>query len=249
MWSPISTILAFSSNDIWFGAGIHWDGIDFITKPMNISFPYHINKMWGTSSNDFYIVGNNGNIAHYNGSSWTKIESGTTVDLLDVWGSPEGTVWTCGYSGDYAVSVLLRFDGTNWNKIYEGPSSNQNNNEYIGPTSGVWTNSEFFTYVASWGKIYRQPNNNILNIQRVTPNFSDVAFAIRGTNHNNIFIAGQHGLVGHYNGITYKEITELKNENEYLFKIDVKNNKAVGIGYNYQGLAGSTAVIHLININ
>ena len=193
----------------------------------------------GSPVSDIYFVGTLGTIAHYNGTSWTKIESGTTVDLLDVWGSPDGTVWTCGYNSEDAFTTLLRFDGLQWNKVYEGSPNNMNNNEYIGPTSGVWTNTKFFTYVASWGKIYRQPNNNILNIQRVTPNFSDVAFAIRGTSHNNIFITGQHGLVGHYNGNTYKEITELKDEDEYLLKIDAKNNKAVGIGYNYQGFAGS----------
>ncbi|MBK7500058.1 MAG: hypothetical protein IPI19_13450 [Ignavibacteriales bacterium] len=44
-----------------------------------------LNKLWGISSNDLYAFGNNGNIAHYNnGSSWTKIESGTTLNLTDI---------------------------------------------------------------------------------------------------------------------------------------------------------------------
>lgn len=45
-----------------------------------------MNKIWGSSSNDLYVVGNSGNIARYNGSSWTKIESGTTANINDIWG-------------------------------------------------------------------------------------------------------------------------------------------------------------------
>ena len=45
-----------------------------------------MNKIWGTSSQDLYVVGYGGNIAHYNGSSWTKIESGTDLDIQDIWG-------------------------------------------------------------------------------------------------------------------------------------------------------------------
>ena len=50
-----------------------------------------INKIWGSSSNDLYIVGNNGNIAWYNGSVWTKIESGTELNIQDIWGVPDGS--------------------------------------------------------------------------------------------------------------------------------------------------------------
>ena len=31
-----------------------------------------MNKIWGSSSNDLYVVGNAGNIAHYNGSKLDK---------------------------------------------------------------------------------------------------------------------------------------------------------------------------------
>ncbi len=36
-------------------------------------------SIWGTSSKNFYVVGNNGNIAHYDGSKWTKIQSPVRV--------------------------------------------------------------------------------------------------------------------------------------------------------------------------
>ncbi len=95
-YHPIQSIFAFGPNDIWFcGNGvIHWDGNGFvpIEIPTNVWGPYQMNKLWGSSSSDLYVVGNNGNIAWYNGSQWIRIESGTDVDLLDVWGTPDGSI-------------------------------------------------------------------------------------------------------------------------------------------------------------
>lgn len=86
---PAKSIFTFNENEIW----IAMDG-DQIAQLENgiqvhticLPWSFSINKMWGSSSNDLYVVGNNGNIAHYNGSQWTKIESGTTLDIYDIWG-------------------------------------------------------------------------------------------------------------------------------------------------------------------
>jgi hypothetical protein len=43
--------------------------------------------MWGTDKAIIYTVGYEvGNIAHYNGTSWKKIESGTDLNINDIWG-------------------------------------------------------------------------------------------------------------------------------------------------------------------
>ncbi|MBI3765577.1 MAG: hypothetical protein HY277_03630, partial [Ignavibacteriales bacterium] len=90
---PLSTVFAFSENDIWV-AGTqprHWNGT--IWEQFGISsstFNGRATKLWGSSSNSLYMVGTNGVIAFYNNGTWQKLESGTDVDLLDVWGSPDG---------------------------------------------------------------------------------------------------------------------------------------------------------------
>ena len=87
------SVFAFNENDIWFSGGVislGWTIYSISNSNQCLRVHMQMNKIWGSSSNDLYIVGNDGNIAHYNGSSWTKIESGTIVDLFDVWGSPNG---------------------------------------------------------------------------------------------------------------------------------------------------------------
>ena len=87
-YNPMYSICAFDENDIWLEAGIHWDGNKFQTEPLNIDFPSHVNKMWGVSSNDLYIGGNSGLIAHRGSDGlWQKLESGTTTAITDIWGS------------------------------------------------------------------------------------------------------------------------------------------------------------------
>ncbi|MCK7527248.1 MAG: hypothetical protein MZV64_61415 [Ignavibacteriales bacterium] len=75
-----------SSTDIWIGMDgsqvVHWNG-EGQSQP--ICTPISINKLC-SSSNDLYAVGYGGGIAHYNGTSWSKIESGTTTTINDIWG-------------------------------------------------------------------------------------------------------------------------------------------------------------------
>ena len=84
---PAKSIFTFNENDIW----IAMDG-DQIAKLENgiqvhticLPWSFSINKMWGSSSNDLYVVGNNGNIAHYNGSQLDQIRKRNKLDIYDI---------------------------------------------------------------------------------------------------------------------------------------------------------------------
>jgi len=107
--APMKSIFAFNENDVWIGLDqiIHWDGTTY--KSIELSdavFPSWINKIWGTSSKDLYIVGSGGNIAHYNGSSWTKLESGTSLILANIAVYNQKEIHICGLNMA-TVEVLL----------------------------------------------------------------------------------------------------------------------------------------------
>jgi hypothetical protein len=239
----IRSIFAFNENDIWFSAFIRYDGQNFIELPIPpILIGWSINKIWGSNSSDLYVVGNNGNIAWYNGSQWSRIESGTDVDLLDVWGTPDGTVWACGYSGDYAISALLKITGQSVEKIYEGFSSNQNNGYYVGPMSGEWGTGNIRIYLMNWSGIYIQANSSNLFLEKEIAKFSDVGFGIDGTDDNNIFSCGE-GFVGHWNGTNYTEYPELFKSSRTFLNVSAKRNTVAAVGSDYNSLIYSQAVI------
>jgi hypothetical protein len=58
--------------------------------------------VWGTSASDVYAVGAEGTILHWDGSTVTSMNSGTTNDLLGIWGT-ENVVYVVGANG-----IILR---------------------------------------------------------------------------------------------------------------------------------------------
>ena len=46
-----------------------------------------LNGVWGSSSSDVYAVGQLGGILHYDGDSWSKMASGTSIGLSGIWGT------------------------------------------------------------------------------------------------------------------------------------------------------------------
>jgi len=126
--NPISSIFAIYENDIWFkkvGLPVRWDGNSYFKyTPSNSTYPGQpsIDAIWGSSSSDVYFVGREGSIVHYNGSTFREMESGTDIDLTDIWGvvdpeTGEPHVWACGNASDSRASVILYLKDGQWNKI------------------------------------------------------------------------------------------------------------------------------------
>ena len=86
---PAKAIFAFENRRIWISSSgdkiaILENGIqiDKFCLPYNVSMS--INKIWGASSNNLYIVGNEGKIAHYQNGNWSNIESGINLNIHDI---------------------------------------------------------------------------------------------------------------------------------------------------------------------
>ncbi len=226
-YTGIRAIYAFNQNDVWFGIAslIHWNGSAFQSVNTSAFFPALINKMWGVSSNDFYITGNNGNIAHYNGSSWTRIESGTTSIINDAWGitnQQNNTIVYCAVSsffvpGDKKILKIVdgKVEAVNWNRDVRLYST--------------WTNNENFLYVCGEGVFVNKLGTwEQINLPQVGTN------SIRGNEINDIFIDGDSGFISHFNGVNWQIYNGnyLKGYSRLSFKNDI-----VAIAGNYQGKA------------
>ena len=210
-----------------------------------MSNPYgSVEKLWGNSKTFIQGVGKNGTIVYNYGQTWQQIVGGTEVDLFDIWGSDDGTLWTCGYSNDYGTTALLRFSGTGWENVYKGSGSNQSNGYYIGPLSGVWSTGNQRIYLMNWNGIYIQANSDELFFEKELTRFSSASYGIDGTGDNNIFVCGV-SFIGHWNGVTYKEYPELYQENRRFLNVDVKENIVCSVGRDYNDFIYSEAVIAL----
>ncbi|MEJ5306669.1 MAG: hypothetical protein WHV63_12175, partial [Ignavibacteria bacterium] len=163
-YPPFRSIIAFSDTEIVLtsGGSIGWfngrtNRTDCGIRPLLTGA---INKLWGSSSSDLYAVGNNGNIAHWDGVRWRKIESGTDVDLLDVWGTPDGkVVWVSGRV-DLSKSVLIKIVDGQANIVFEDHYPWQIKKGRIsGGILSIWTNSTNLLYVTTPITVYRCLSN------------------------------------------------------------------------------------------
>ena len=234
--TPIDGIFAFSPTDIWLVAGdpIHGDGknwSDFdirnITGDQNID----VLKGWGTSSSNIYFVGRNGNIVHYNGSSWTKIESGTSLEFLDIYGATDNTTGeqqilaVC--SENYPLGeAIFSISGNTATKISSNPLSQYE-------LFSVWFVPNQHYYVVGSG-IYEKNSLSDSTWKNYPTEFTHYASSeIRGSGLNDIFVVGAFGEFLHWNGASWKSfITETGFPSGSYGSVAVKGDLVITVGYN-----------------
>jgi hypothetical protein len=244
-FAPLKSIYAFSYDNIvvtsgggmWWYNGIKWNAECSINPLLTGA----INKLWGSSSEDLYAVGNNGNIAHYQNGSWSKIESGTSIALKDICGTPDGKeIWTCGWNYQTGQSMIQ--------KITESASGIIWDSEVLDPKfvfSGLINsicsngNSEF---VFVGGQVYRQSllDGRLAKREWInTVNGSNVlelgnyGYRIKSSNKNNIAVVGDAAMIWHYNGSTWYKFTVLYNEEDRLYGLAIIDNLIVAVGKRY----------------
>ncbi|MGD8306842.1 MAG: hypothetical protein PVF17_09325 [Ignavibacteria bacterium] len=242
----IRSVFAFSDNDIWFARGgslVHYDGINYFNDcEMNSLLTGSINTIWGRSSSDLYIAGLIGNIVHYNGQNWQRIESGTDINLTDIFGTPDGlTVWTCGWDNNHTNNIILNVENNSTEIIWDGITQGQG---YLPPIliNTLWTSGGEFLLagglvVYKHSLLYRERPAYIVHIPTETGSKAfepgNFVWRMRGTGKNNIFLAGDLGMLWHFNGASWYKYDEFYNQqfDRRFRSIDVKNNIVAAVGW------------------
>ena len=242
---PLRSILVFTENDIWFARGgslVHYNGSTFYNDcDMNSLLEGSINKIWGTDSNNIYAVGGAGSIAHYNGSSWQKLESpagadATDFDFQDIWGVVD---LSNGQNKILAVacnrftndgSAIVQITG-NTIKIVQGDGLPSN-------ISGVWSADGREWYICGDG---------LFKSRDLTKPWQEIAgqpliykLCIRGNGPNDIFVAGYLGLVSHWNGYSWQTYPAMPGN---YYGLAVQGDLVVAVGQETAGWVGGPAAI------
>jgi hypothetical protein len=223
---PIQGIWAISNNEVWLASGsiFYWNGQNGeISYQRDIGTSDIVTKIWYNTYSDIYGVGRNGIIVHYNGSTWEKLESGTTTDIRDIWGAVNSQsgrktilcpVSDRSHRGEYRLLTISNStvrDTLNWDLERRILS--------------VWFNHNSPVYECGSGlRVYKDNSWNEIDIP------SYITLRVRGSAWNNIFVVGVFGLVMHYNGSTWHEYPELAFENGELKGLFVTENLVVATG-------------------
>ena len=233
-WS-CRALFAFSEINLWFNATTKWNGLNYSVH--DHGFPLEPNgdgwlvyKMWGSGDNDLYVVGNNGNIAHYNGSSWTKIQSGTNIEIQDIWGvnnagSPQRQVFCI--ASDKYQSIDKKVYSIKNNNVTE-----ISNEGLPWSLSSIWFNNKHKCYIVGDGIFTKDlsSSNSWQNITLgITPYYTH---AIRGTGLNDIVVGGSFGELLHFDGSTWYSYKgrELPDFIGNYFAVGIKGNVICAVG-------------------
>ncbi|MBV6510701.1 MAG: hypothetical protein FMNOHCHN_00178 [Ignavibacteriaceae bacterium] len=230
-YSPLKAIFAFSDSNIAItsGGSIGWfngkiNRADCGIRPL---LSGAINKMWGSSSSDLYVVGNGGNIADYNGTSWQKIESGTTLHINDVWGdyNTMSKKWEILCVG----SNQFIDEGRTLLSIEENKATPINDSGLSWALNSIWFKTRRKYIIGGDGLYISASTSEVWKRDISQPPYYKTA--VRANGLNDIFVVGAFGLILHYNGSTWHSyLPETYLNNGAYGRVAVKNNIVIAIG-------------------
>ena len=221
-YPPLTAIWAFDENNIVVtnGGSIGWFNGSTINLDCRVNplLTGAINKLWGSSSNDFYAVGGAGNIAHHNGSSWARIESGTSLFLADIAVSNTNELYFCGLNMATVDGIIIKSNNSaNFSTLVESdniPPSQLFKPKLYGTISSICFDQSNNLYAAGnivyqyklgrWDYLRSLPENYIGGNPGTF--YRGYVYKIRATASNDIWIAGDRNTLKHFNGSTWEQI-------------------------------------------
>jgi hypothetical protein len=159
----------------------HWDGTQFQgTSTMGVP-GVRFHRVWGTAQNDVWAVGVAGNIVHFDGSTWTVVNTPITTDLTWVSGTGPKDVWAVG------PNDILHWGGSTWQTV---PGGNNIGLNAIWPASAseVWA-------VGARGQILRGSPAGFTPVSSGTGKF---LYTVWGTSPSDVWAGGETGVLVHY---------------------------------------------------
>ncbi|MEZ4256908.1 MAG: hypothetical protein R3A78_14555 [Polyangiales bacterium] len=113
------------------------DGFESVELPTLMRSNVHaFFKVWGSSKDDVWVVGQRGVVLHYDGDVWEERLAGSSEDLISVWGTGPDRVAFVGGRGN---GVLITWDGAEFRPI---------DLDFAPGLNGVWMRSPDVIHVA-----------------------------------------------------------------------------------------------------
>ncbi len=236
-YPPIRAIWAFLQDHILFTNGgaiaVHNGITTQLDCEMNSMLDGAIKKIFATDPSNVYAVGGEGTIVHYNGSNWQKLESGTTVDIQDIWGALNPQ------TGEYEILTIA----SERSQIPQARELLQIQGSTVTTLSdsglpfnlrSIWFMPGKKYYVAGNGLYFNSAIGDPWQYDDSQPLF--YKDAIRGNDENDVIIAGSFGNVSHFNGSTWRHY-ELPYFYGRYHAVGIKQDIIVAVGEIGGGLA------------
>lgn len=215
--TPVFSIWKFSDSDVWLAAGGIFKKMGdrwYLKYKNNPDAGEMVTKLWAASEDEIYGVGTRGLIVKYDGNRWTRMESGTDVDLLNVWGvkdkqTGQTHVFAAGSRGDRKYGVVLELKNGQWLPRFDAQHPIfGNEDDHTAPIT-IWGYKDS-VYVSYSGyesdNVYRHSIENFdVDFTLMHSESMGAISSIYGNSSNDFFLVGFRDVVLHYNGKSFKK--------------------------------------------
>jgi hypothetical protein len=165
------------------GAILHWDGASWDAQGIAIRFA----AVGGSGPTDVWAVGG-GEIDHYDGVGWGRVENGVG-NLRDVWASGPGDAFAVGDGG-----AIWHWDGTSWTAQASPVTT---------PLAAVWGAAPDDVFAVGAGGALHYDGTAWTTMDVGT----QVALAdVEGTSGSDVFAVGDAGHVFHHDGTRWAPV-------------------------------------------
>ena len=131
-----------------------------------------------------FSVASGGVVLHFDGDTWTEMQSGSDAWLLSVWGASGSDIFVVGLSG-----TILHYNGSDWSAVDGGTTRD---------LYDVWGSSRTDVYaVGSRGTVLRYDGADWSSVDSGT---TETLRGIAGTSASDVFLVGDFGTVLHFDG-------------------------------------------------
>jgi len=245
-WSSIAraeAIFAFSKNDVWvgnYGSPMYWNGDEWQGRAQGFGWESvggNIHTIWGSGPDDVFFGSVDGQINHWDGTGFERMETPTAIHIVDIWGTGPNDVWAVGFDllGG-GISTVIHYDGNAWSLIYElgvTPGWESVETSLSGDLRAIQTypfaEGEAWIMANTYG-IYHKTLEESPDAELIPMAYTGHPLAhMRGNHPNDLFIAGHNSGMYHWNGISIQEYF-LPGE-VYMKGLVINNNQVFAVGW------------------
>jgi len=176
-----------------------------------------LNDVWGSSSSDVFVAGDNGMIFHYNGDNWTLMNSNCSRNLKGIWGSSVSDIYAVGDRG-----AIMHYDGNQWSTTKRAGN--------IGATTnfeGIWGSSGSDVFVVGEAGTIVHYDGNQWSLMPSGTSTKHLK-SIWGSSATDVFAVAVDGSRLHYNGSRWSFMQRSSNSLSDIWGISSNDVFAVG---------------------
>lgn len=191
--------------------------------------PNALLSVWGTSASDVWAVGSDTGdgkgpmVVHFDGTAWTRLETGATGDLWWVFGFENGPLYLGGEGG-----LILRYENATFTRMTTPGTA------VVTGLWGVSADDMWATGAESGGARGAFAWHLQNGVWANAPNFpaglvdTDALWKVWGTSASDVWFVGSMGKTLRWDGTGFTQLSA--NTGETLFTVHALGNRVVAVG-------------------